>query len=239
MRYLPLPRRRRNFADSVRGRWAEVDQTLQAVVSWRTLVVAMIVFGFAPGVVLRVIVRLYPKASPRRRELLGELPHVPWVERPFWVAQHLETALAEGVPARLRRVRNSPFAFVAWLGICVVVPAIVVGLVFDPAAWIRVLTLLAAVCGMAAFGRHMSRAFQGLRPSKRAVATIAAICVFVWSFGVATETHRPAFSWVGLEFGTALAAFAVTIILLDRRARSAGIRIAMPYPAQWLTRKRG
>jgi hypothetical protein len=67
---------------------------------WGTFGIALIVFGLTPGFVLRLIIQLYPRDDPRRKELLGELPHVRWIERPFWVLSKLELALFEGLPAR-------------------------------------------------------------------------------------------------------------------------------------------
>src|SRR5690348_6208017 len=71
------------------------------VLAWPTLGAAVLVFGFAPGVALRLIVLLYPRGNLRRRELLGELYAVPRIERPFWVAEQLEVALFEGLRDRL------------------------------------------------------------------------------------------------------------------------------------------
>ena len=69
--------------------------------TWSTVGVALLVFGLAPGIVLRLILLIYPRAHPRRRELLAELYAVPMIVRPFWVAQQLEVAFFEGVPDRL------------------------------------------------------------------------------------------------------------------------------------------
>ncbi len=74
---------------------------LDAVVSWPTLLLVLLVFGFAPGAVLRLIVLAYPKGDPRRDELLAEVYAVPRVERPLWVAQQLEVAIFEGLMDRL------------------------------------------------------------------------------------------------------------------------------------------
>lgn len=71
------------------------------VLAWPTLLIALLVFGFAPGAILRLIVLAYHRDDPRRQELLGELYHVPRIERPFWVAEQLELALAEGLGQRL------------------------------------------------------------------------------------------------------------------------------------------
>lgn len=74
--------------------------------AWPTLGVALLVFGFAPGVVLRLIVLFYRRGNPRRRELLGELYAAPRIERPFWVAEQLEVALFEGLRDRFRAWRD-------------------------------------------------------------------------------------------------------------------------------------
>jgi hypothetical protein len=71
------------------------------VLSWPTFAVALLVFGFAPGAVLRMILLAFPRDDPRRHELLGELYAVPRIERPFWVAEQLEVALVEGLGQRL------------------------------------------------------------------------------------------------------------------------------------------
>jgi len=71
------------------------------VLAWPTFFLALLVFGFAPGAALRLIVLAYKREDPRRHELISELYHVPRIERPFWVAEQLETALSEGLGGRL------------------------------------------------------------------------------------------------------------------------------------------
>ena len=71
------------------------------VLAWPILAVALLMFGFAPGVVLRLIVLAFRRDDPRRRELLAELYAVPRIERPFWVAGQLEMVLFEGLRGRL------------------------------------------------------------------------------------------------------------------------------------------
>jgi hypothetical protein len=78
-----------------------MDSLITQVIAWPTLLVCLLVFGFAPGAVLRVIVLAFRRDDPRRRELLAELPNVPRVERPFWVCEQLEVALFEGLAGRL------------------------------------------------------------------------------------------------------------------------------------------
>jgi hypothetical protein len=75
---------------------------IDAVLSWPALLTALVVFGFAPGALLRLIVRAFEREDPRRRELLAELYAVPRMERPFWVLEQLEVALFEGVWERMR-----------------------------------------------------------------------------------------------------------------------------------------
>ena len=90
-------------------------------VSWPTLLVALLVFGFAPGAVLRLIALAYPRDHPRRRELRGELYAVPRIERPFWVFEQLEVGLCEGLPGRfarmMARVRGVPIQHAAEQGL--------------------------------------------------------------------------------------------------------------------------
>lgn len=65
---------------------------------------ALLVFGFAPGFVLRLLVLLYPKGDLRRRELVAELYAMRRVERPMWVAEQIETSLFEGLFPRFGRL---------------------------------------------------------------------------------------------------------------------------------------
>jgi Uncharacterized protein conserved in bacteria (DUF2314) len=78
-----------------------LTELLNAILSWQTFAVALVVFGFAPGALLRLIVLAFPREDPRRRELLAELHAVHRLERPFWVIEQLEVALFEGVWERL------------------------------------------------------------------------------------------------------------------------------------------
>ncbi len=58
--------------------------------------VALVIFGFLPGMVLSLIVRLIPDLD-RRHELQAELYEVPRWEQPFWVAQQFEVAIRLGL----------------------------------------------------------------------------------------------------------------------------------------------
>jgi Zn-dependent protease with chaperone function len=85
-------------------------ELLATVTSWRSLLLVVVVFGFAPGFFLRLIVRAYPRGTPRRDELIAELYTVPRIQRPLWVAEQLEVALFEGLGQRIsttiRRLEN-------------------------------------------------------------------------------------------------------------------------------------
>ena len=75
-------------------------ELFEAVASLSTLLMVLLVFGFAPGFVLRLLVLAYPRSDPRRRELISELYAVPRIQRPLWVAEQLEVALFEGLAHR-------------------------------------------------------------------------------------------------------------------------------------------
>lgn len=75
---------------------------VEKLTSWHSLALILVVFGFAPGFVLRGLVRIYPKDDPRRAELLAQLYVLKRTERPLFVAEQLETVLFEGVPNRAR-----------------------------------------------------------------------------------------------------------------------------------------
>jgi AAA domain-containing protein len=78
-----------------------MDSLITHVIAWPTVLASLLMFGFAPGAVLRVVVLAYRRDDPRRTELLAELPYVPRVEKPFWVCEQLENALFEGFAGRL------------------------------------------------------------------------------------------------------------------------------------------
>jgi len=78
-------------------------EALEAMARPSTYFAAVLVMGLLPGLVLRLLVRLYPKDHPRRTELLAELYALPWWERPFFVAQVIEVATCEGLPLRAVR----------------------------------------------------------------------------------------------------------------------------------------
>lgn len=73
---------------------------VSSVVSWPTLLIAVLVYGFAPGFLLRLIVLSYKKDNPRRSELIAELYTIARHKRPFWVAEQIETAIFDGLVPR-------------------------------------------------------------------------------------------------------------------------------------------
>jgi hypothetical protein len=76
-------------------------ELMEAITSWPSLLWVVIVFGFAPRLCLRLIVRASPRGDPRRAELIAELYAVPRIQRPLWVAEQLEVALFEGLGQRV------------------------------------------------------------------------------------------------------------------------------------------
>lgn len=69
--------------------------------SLESLAVVLVAFGFAPGLVLRLIVLAFHPEDPRRYELRAELYAVPRWERPLWVTEQIEIAISEGLWGRL------------------------------------------------------------------------------------------------------------------------------------------
>ena len=75
-------------------------------VALQTFALALLVFGFAPGLALRMLLRAWPKGHARRRELHAEFRAIDYHKRPLWVFEQLETALFDGLPARVRHRRQ-------------------------------------------------------------------------------------------------------------------------------------
>jgi hypothetical protein len=74
-----------------------MGEMLDAVASWPTLVLALLVFGCLPITMTRLISLAFHRDDPRRHELLAEVRYIPRLERPLWVAEQLETAMVEGL----------------------------------------------------------------------------------------------------------------------------------------------
>jgi hypothetical protein len=74
----------------------------------RAFLLGLLIFGFAPAFILRLLVALYPSSIPesraRRRELLGEFWYLSYRRRPIFVAAQLGTAFVEVPSFRLRQV---------------------------------------------------------------------------------------------------------------------------------------
>jgi Mg-chelatase subunit ChlI len=82
-----------------------VSEYLDLVKLLPAFLLALLIFGFAPGFILRLLLLLYPRDDARRAELLGELYAMSRVKRPMWVAEQIETALFEGPQRRVRARR--------------------------------------------------------------------------------------------------------------------------------------
>ena len=81
-------------------------ENLTTDLALRGALLAMLVFGFSPRLVVRILVHAWPSGHPRRRELVAELGCVPYLERLVWVGELIETALLDGLPARWRKYRE-------------------------------------------------------------------------------------------------------------------------------------
>ncbi|MFE9579956.1 hypothetical protein ACFYO1_26465 [Nocardia sp. NPDC006044] len=94
-----------------------MTELIGAIASWPTLLLAIAFFGFAPGFVLRIMVKVYPYGDPRRQELIAELYAIQRIERPLFVAEQLEVVLVDAIPQRLaaRRRRGRAEAMVAFV----------------------------------------------------------------------------------------------------------------------------
>jgi hypothetical protein len=78
-----------------------VTEFVDAVASLKSLLLVLLVFGFAPGAVVRLISLVFHRDDPRRQEMRAELHAVPRLERPLWVAQQLEVVIFEGLRDRI------------------------------------------------------------------------------------------------------------------------------------------
>jgi hypothetical protein len=85
----------------------EIVEFLQTPDALWLLLLAVLLFGVAPGLVLRLLLLVYPRSDPRRRELLAEMRAIPYFERPLFVGEQFETVLCEGVPHRARSLARA------------------------------------------------------------------------------------------------------------------------------------
>jgi hypothetical protein len=78
-----------------------MSEMIQSLSDWRLLLVALVIFGFFPGLGARLVAMTYRRGDPRRDEIIAEVYAVPRWERPFWVFEQLERAFSEGARERL------------------------------------------------------------------------------------------------------------------------------------------
>ncbi len=85
-----------------------MNELLELVASWGvgTLLTTAALFGFFPKFVAHLIVLVYPQDHPRRRELPADIEVVPYRERMLWVFGECAVVLFEGVPLRVREIRE-------------------------------------------------------------------------------------------------------------------------------------
>ncbi|WP_028927925.1 hypothetical protein [Pseudonocardia acaciae] len=97
----------------------EITELTTHLASWQALsgfFGVVVLFGFLPGLTLRLLVKLYPPGHVRRRQLPADMYELPRHRRWFFVAEQLETVLFEGLPARVRHTgaRTGRFHLTAW-----------------------------------------------------------------------------------------------------------------------------
>jgi len=77
-----------------------MTELIDAAISWPALLIALVIFGAAPNLVLRLLLLAYPKGHPQRAAIWADFRDVPRWERPFWVCEQLDGALFEGLRQR-------------------------------------------------------------------------------------------------------------------------------------------
>jgi len=70
------------------------------------VIVSLFLLGLVPNLFLRLIVKVWPKDDPVRKELLANLEALPAHRRPFYVLDQLLNAFTDGLHARLERARS-------------------------------------------------------------------------------------------------------------------------------------
>ncbi len=75
---------------------------VSTLTSLPAFLLVLVIYGLAPGLLLRVILLGFHRHDPRRKELRAELYAVPRFIRPFWVLEQVEVALFDGVFPRIR-----------------------------------------------------------------------------------------------------------------------------------------
>lgn len=76
-------------------------ELLGAIASLKTFFLVLLIFGLAPGLVVRFISLAFHRDDPRRAEMRAELHAVPRLKRPLWVAEQLEVVICEGLRDRV------------------------------------------------------------------------------------------------------------------------------------------
>lgn len=139
-----------------------MENAFKFALPWQTLIVAVITFGFVPGFILRILVKIYPKGDSRRIELISEMYALKWASRPFFMAQQLETVLFDGLPARaksawksayeksrnrtLRHVFVFPLTWMACGGVAITTAKLAVKINNTPQDWLDVDKPLSWLC---------------------------------------------------------------------------------------------
>lgn len=77
-----------------------MSELLNTLVDLKAFLLVLIVFGVAPGVVVRLMSFAFHRDDPRRQEMRAEFYAVPRLSRPLWVAEQVEVVIFEGLRDR-------------------------------------------------------------------------------------------------------------------------------------------
>jgi hypothetical protein len=77
-----------------------VNELVTWMADWRHAAPTAVVFVLAPSLLIRLVIRAWPRGDPRRPELLAEFAAIPVPKRLMWVLGVFELAWQEGLPQR-------------------------------------------------------------------------------------------------------------------------------------------
>lgn len=77
-----------------------MNELLTWMGDWRHALPAAVLFVVLPSLLIRIVIRAWPKSDPRRRELLAEFAAIPVPKRLMWVLGVFELAWQEGLRQR-------------------------------------------------------------------------------------------------------------------------------------------
>lgn len=148
-----------------------IAEGIAALLSWKIFVLALLVFGFAPGLVTRLLSLAYRQDDPRRIEMRAEIYRVAWIERPLWTMQSVERSICEGLAPRVRCLltqnRARATTYFQAIVLSMLLGRVVRSMTSEGASQLEWVVLVALTCHLAVVALlhvHWSRG-QFLRPA--------------------------------------------------------------------------